>query len=417
MAFTPEQKREQRARQKVLAALAAHDAKTGYVPHFEWNAPEELSTAAPLSTKERVKLHRERTKALTATLPKFLKLLNTEPEVCTANFDHPKEEVVSFDSVICDWLSISHPLREAHPVVNDGRILRINKDGTTEWTTECWTTLKCASSDTSLRIKCDGQKVMMTGNIGRFGQADNLNGFTVAQCVDKWREVLAEYYPKVTGFFGEDFEAINRLTGEIERTGTRITRCDLAGNFYTDNFAKLCDMLMTRKLGQRSPRMGKYGPMWGYDSKRANWMKAKVYDKLCELAGRRTPAVGETTARFEVQLGSEILKRKGLDILKGWQGDNDMENVIFLENSNQVFRTQATAETWNDIPSRIRQYAVLWRDGTPLRAQCKSDATFYRIRKQLLAYGLDCSQPCNIVTLTRRIEVVKVQPLKARRIA
>lgn len=346
---------------------------------------------------------------LPPVLPKFAKDL-------TEALALPPSEVV-FDSVICDWLTISHPLRVAHPVVNDGQILRIKADGSTEWTTECWKTLKCASSDTSLRIKCDGEKVMMTGNIGRFGQSDNLNGHTVAECIELWRQLLATYYPGINDFFGSDFKMVNRVTGEVVLSGTRITRCDLAGNFFTDNFASLTAQLMTRKLGQRAPRMGKFGPMWGYDSKRANWLKAKVYDKACELEGRRTPATGATTARFEVQLGSEILKRKGLHIADGWKKEIDMENVTFLEFSNQVFRDQATAESWLDIPPRLRQYAVLWRDGTPLRNQCKSEATFYRVRKALLMHGIDASQPCNVMTLVRRIEVVKVMPLPARRAA
>lgn len=324
---------------------------------------------------------------------------------------------VVFDSVICDWLTISHPLLVELPVVNDGQILRIKPDGSTEWTTECWLTLKCASSDTSLRLKCDGHKVMMTGNIGRFGQSDNLNGHTVSECLVMWQTLLTEFMPQVPPLFYPDVEMVNRATGEVELMGTRITRCDLAGNFFTDNFSSLSAMLMTRKLGQRPPRQGKFGPMWGYDSKRANWLKAKVYDKTCELEGRRTPASGATTARFEVQLGSEFLKRKGLHTAVNWNDENDMENVIFGEFSKQVFREQATAESWLDIPPRIRQYAVLWRDGVSLENQCKTKSTFLRIRRRLLEYGIDASQPCNVMTLVRRIEVVKVVPLPSRRVA
>lgn len=372
-----------------------------------------------LSPRERKAAERARKKAIEAVYPPLLRSLVPEKVfggVALASLPVP-EEIPVFDSVICDWLTISHPLVAFHPIINDGQIMRINKDGSREWETECWETLRCASSDTSLRIKCDGQKVMMTGNIGRFGQVDNMHGFTVSQCIEKWRVLLAEYFPNIEGFFGKDMPAVNRLTGEIELTGTRITRCDLAGNFFTDNFSRLSATLMTRKLGQRAPRMGKFGPMWGYDSKRANWLKAKVYDKDCEILGRRTPAAGETTARFEVQLGSEYLKRHGLAIADGWNKEKDMENIIYAEFSNQVFREQATAESWLSIPPRIRQYAVLWRDGQSLRSQCKSDATYYRIRKQLMEHGIDASQPCNVVTLLRRVEVVKVMPLPARRIA
>lgn len=439
MAFTPEQMRAHRARQKAFKALHAFDSAKGVKTVYEWSAPEDAPVVAPISAKERMRLMRERTKAVVAELPDMLKLLKPSPlEKLLDEVLGDDQAVPVFDSVICDWLTISHPLRSFYPPVHDGMILKINKDGTRDWTTECWETLKCPSSDTSLRIKCDGYKIMLTGNIGRFGQADNLTGHTTAECVEKWRAVIGDYFPvrtlkkvnETTGiitlerfeavdlsdFFGEDVELVNRSTGEIELMGTRITRCDLAGNFFTDNFASLTAMLMTRKLGQRPPRAGKYGPMWGYDSKRANWLKAKVYDKTCELEGRRTPATGATTARFEVQLGSEILKRRGLHVLNGWK-DKDMENVIFAEFSNQIFRDQATAESWLDIPPRIRQYAVLWRDGVPLRNQCKSDATFYRVRKQLLEHGIDASQPCNVMTLVRRVEVVKVMPLPARRAA
>ncbi len=439
MAFTPEQKTAHRARQKALKALLAFDESQGKKTVYEWSQPEEVNTVVPLSAKERMRLSRARAKSVVAELPDMLKLLKPLPiEKVLDVVPIDDQQIPVFDSVICDWLTISHPLREFYPLVNDGQILRINKDGSNDWTTECWETLRCASSDTSLRIKCDGYKIMMTGNIGRFGHMDNLNGHTVSDCVEKWRGVVADYFPartvKITNpttgitelrhykavdlayFFGSDIEMVNRSTGEIELMGTRITRCDLAGNFFTDNFASLTAMLMTRKLGQRPPRAGKFGPMWGYDSKRANWLKAKVYDKTCELEGRRTSASGATTARFEVQLGSEILKRRGLSVLDGWKGSN-VENVIYAEFSNQVFREQATAESWLDIPPRIRQYAVLWRDGVPLRNQCKSDATFYRVRKQLLDYGVDASQPCNVMTLVRRVEVVKVMPLPARRSA
>lgn len=372
-----------------------------------------------ISDKERKRASRARAKAIRAMQDATSACLMPVLKPVSAGSVLENTEVLDdivFDSVICDWLTIVHPLRVAHPVVNDGKILRLDKDGTQEWSSECWKMLKCASSDTSLRIKCDGEKLMMTGNIGRFGRSDNLNGQTVAECLEMWRQLIADYFPGITDFLQGDFQMVNRLTGEVVSSGTRVTRCDLAGNFFTDNFSSLTQMLMTRKLGQRPPRAGKFGPMWGYDSKRANWLKAKVYDKTCELEGRRTPAVGATTARFEVQLGSEILKRRGLHIGAAWQGGN-MENVIYAEFSKQVFRDQATAETWLDIPVRIRQYAVLWRDGVPLRAQCKSDATFYRIRKQLLQYGIDASQPCNVMTLLRRVEVVKVQPLPARRAA
>lgn len=416
---TTEQRAEQRARKKALAALRAFDLEQGKVYVGEWNAPVEVIQQVGLSEKAIKKLQNDRARLLVAKLPHLLKVIRPAKAVKVhtpaLEFAHV---LPVFDSVICDWLTISHSLRFPHPPINDGQILKLNRDGSREWTSECWQTLKCPSSDTSLRIKCDGDKFMMTGNIGRFGETDNLNGYTVSQCVARWRKILLEEYPKfnIFEFFGEDFERINTDTGVIESHGTRITRCDLAGNLYTDNFAALSAQCMTHKVNRIQPRMGKYGPQWGYDAKRANWLKAKLYDKSCELAGRRVPASGETVARFEVQLGSEILKRKGLSVANGWK-ENDMENVIFAQFSDQVFKGQTTAENWMDIPPRLRCYAICWRDGVPVRNQTNSERSCRRVLLLLREYGIDASQPCNIVTLTQRIEVVKVQPLQARRFA
>lgn len=423
MAHTSEQKRtHQAAYRAALAALAAWDAEHGYRVEIDWTAPEDHPVLCTLSAKQIARIQRERAKSVVAELPTLLKLIKRPDRDAALPVlaDLPvTPDLPEFDSVICDWLTITHPLRSHHPIVSGGMIMKINRDKSVEWSSECWETFECPSSETSLRIKCDGVTVRMTGNIGRFGEKDNLTGLSVCQCIEKWRAILMDYLPKVDWmieFFGVDTHQLDADTGELVPSGTRITRCDLAANFYTDNYSALSQMLMTRRMGQLIPRSGKYGPIWGYDSKRSNWLRAKVYDKLCELSGRRTPAAGETTARFEVQLGSEILKRQELHKIEKWK-KIDMEKIIYGTFSNQVFREQVTAENWLDIPPRIRQYAALWRDGISLRNQCKSDATFYRVRKQLLEYGLDCSQPCNVMTLVRRIETVKVIPLQARRVA
>ena len=317
---------------------------------------------------------------------------------------------MNFDSVMCDWLTISHRFHFEHErgqVVNGGKIMRIDADGVIDWEQACWENLRCPSSDTSLRIRCDGEKLQMTGNIGRWMRDDNLQGLTVAQCVGLWRDFLAAR-GMLPPLFGT-----RRVYGDH---GTSITRVDLAANLWTDNFSALTQSAMSQRIGQKPARAGKYGAMWGYEAKRGNWVKAKLYDKTCEMEGRRTPAAGATVARFEVQLGGEKLKRHGWDVVEKWEGESDMENVIYKEFADQVFRQQAMAESWNDIPIRIRQYAVLWRDGQDVRGQC-SKTTFYRVRNQLLEHGLDIAQPCNIVSLTRRIVEVKVMPLQSRRAA
>lgn len=284
--------------------------------------------------------------------------------------------------------------------------MKIDADGVVEWESGSWETVRCASSDTSLRVMCDGKVLRGSANIGRFQQADNLRGLGVIECVERWAEVL-----RVLGFELQGFGS-RWAVATLGEWGTYITRVDLCANYETSDYAALCRMALQQRINRKLPSAGKYGPTWGYDSKRANWWKAKLYDKSAELAGKRRSDGGATLARFEVQLGGELLKREGLDSVGKW-GD-DMGKVIFGRFAEQVFKEQASVEEWGDIPVRLRAYAILWRDGVDLRT-VMSRASYYRTAAKLREYGVDVVVPCNVVALTQRCRVVEVRQVSALR--
>lgn len=305
----------------------------------------------------------------------------------------------------CDWLSIRHEYPVGYEVQarNGGRVMKVSPDGEIEWETASWESVRCPSSDTSIRVKCDGRRLYASGNIGRFQRSDNLQGFTVMQCIDKWCEVL--------GVLGFDLHGFGTTwaDGSLGEWGTYITRIDLCGNFGTSNYAALVQAAMVRRLGQKLPSLGKYGPTWGYDSKRSNWWKAKLYDKSAELAKKRRSDGGATTARFEIQLGSEYLKRDGLNKVKAWTEENDMGQIIYGRFADQVLRESVEVQRWQELPVRLHHWATAWREGRDIRAEV-SQATYYRIRSRLMEYGIDIGAPCNVLALTRHVQVIEVQP-------
>lgn len=312
--------------------------------------------------------------------------------------------------IICDWMTLRHdyPVERPANELDSGRILKISADGEIEYEARQWEMIRCSSSDTSLRIKCDGLHLWCMGNIGRFQEMDNINGLTVMQCLDKWSDVLRKLGISLDGF------GTRWRQGHAAEYGTHFTRIDLAGNFEVSDYAALCQSALNRRIGQRLPIPGKYGPTWGYDTKRSNWMKAKLYDKTAEIEGRRITAAKETLARFEVQLGSEWLKRYGYDVPLIWKGD-DMEKVIYGRFAEQIFKDSHSVEDWADIPPRLRIHAILWRDGVDIRSQV-SQATFYRVRKQLLdGYGIDIGTPCNVIGLSQKVRICEVRPVSALR--
>lgn len=306
----------------------------------------------------------------------------------------------------CDWLTIRHdyPVEAPAEARNGGMVLKVDPDGCVEWESASWESIRCPSSDTSIRVKCDGKRLYASANIGRFQRADNVQGFTVLECVERWCEVLANLGFDMRGF------GTRWRVGTPAEWGTHITRVDLAGNFETSNFGALSQGVMVRRLGQKLPQLGKYGPMWGYDSKRGNWMRAKLYDKTAEQQGKRRSGGGATLARLEFQLGSEYLKRNGLDTVAGWTGDEDMGQVIYGRFAAQVLREQVSVQRWQDMPPRLQAYATCWREGRDLRGEL-TKPTYYRVRAQLLEYGIDIGTPCNVLALTRHVEVVTVMPV------
>lgn len=327
---------------------------------------------------------------------------------------------MNFASVCCDWMSFRHEYAEPVEAHNSGRILKISPDGEIEYESQTWEQIKCPSSDTSLRVRCDGRTLRGMGNIGRFQQTDNREGLTVIQCVERWREVLKKLGYNVEGF-GTQF--IRKVTGgagqaidgdsSILQAGTYLTRIDLAGNFQVSDYAALASAMMVRRIGQKLPMAGKYGPTWGYDAKRSNWWKAKLYDKDAELEGLRRSKGGATLARFEVQLGAEILKREGLDRVMKWKGQ-DMAQVIYGRFADPVFRDSLAVQEWGDLPPKLEHWATLWREGRDLRTKM-SIASYYRVRSKLMEYGIDIGTACNVTALTRHCRIVEVAPVSALR--
>lgn len=318
---------------------------------------------------------------------------------------------MKYAGIACDWMTFRHdyPVEARAQEWESGRILKIDRDGVIEFESKQWDQIRCPSSDTSIRIKCDGSHLWAMGNIGRFQQTDNITGLGVIDCVDRYAEVLGNLGLDLRGF-GSVFRG-----DTVAEYGTKFTRLDLAGNFMTTDYSALSSTLSIRRIGQRLPLPGKYGPTWGYTSKRSNWMKAKLYDKTAEAEGRRTPSSGATMARFEVQLGSEYLKQNRLDQVANWK-DQDMTNIIYGKFADQVFKESVSVEDWTAIPTRLRQYAILWRDGIDIRSQVQKSA-YYSARKRLLEYGIDIGTPCNVVALTRQVRVVQVVPVSALRVA
>lgn len=314
--------------------------------------------------------------------------------------------------VICDWMSFRHDFSIGMPTekINCGRTVKLNADGTKEWEKDDFTTVRCPSSDTSIRIKCDGSHLWFQGNIGRFQEPHNITGLPVMECFEKAATLIRSLYPQLDlRLFG-----VIQRKGQVNEYGTYLTRLDLASNFHTDSYLQLSQIFSSRKINQKIPRVGKYGPTWGYDAKRGQFWKAKLYDKDAEQAGKHGPNTHSTLARFEIQLGSEYLRQNKLDALRTWKTGENMENIIYGKFANQLLAEQATVEDWSEFKPSLRQHAVMWRDGIDPKSYLQK-SRYYTIRKQLLELGLDISSPCNVMNLVQKVKTIEIRQMPTLR--
>lgn len=321
--------------------------------------------------------------------------------------------------VFCDWLSIYQVHFAGVPMINDGHVFAVDQDGCIEWDVPKKLVHR-GSHDTSVRIRSDGFRVSLEGNIGRFNRSDNVFGYTVAECVQLANKLLEGF--GLPPFFDAAPMPLVSKGGEdggYQAVGAVITRVDLTCNWFTGspgNCEQFIRYLQGFKSGRQEPTPYKTtGVAWGVGSK---YWYAKVYDKAGEYfrqCGKGSKAfdavlfdwaLNNGLARHEIELKSRYLKQNNLWRMSQW-GEGMEERIYAL--FNDVIGETSHVDSFLEIQGRAGELAVAWRDGADLKKRL-STATFYRYRKQLLQYGIDIAVPSNVTRLRSRVEVITLSP-------
>lgn len=329
------------------------------------------------------------------------------------------------------------------PIVNEGRLYKVDRHGEIMFDIGS-KVLHKGSFDTMVRVSSDGHRVVIEGNVGRFGRPDNVFGYSVRDCVQLASKIVMLFgLPAFTD--AAPMPLINRgkqsgsvdARGEhvhIERdayfkadadagfqaTASVITRIDLTCNWATGssgNASQFLRYLQGFKSRQMDPKpYGSSGVSWGEGSK---YWYAKVYDKagdyirhLSQDNPQHDPRLYEFlnnsgVARHEITLKSRFLKQNNLWRFSCW-GD-DMESKVYALFSD-VIEGKANVDSFLEIPGRAGELAVAWRDGADLKKRLSKN-TFYRYRRELLQYNIDIAVPSNIERLKTKVNVIDVSPL------
>lgn len=321
--------------------------------------------------------------------------------------------------VFVDYLTIRQVHSEGKlPIINGGRVVRIDADGEIEYTIDTRQGLE-GSFDSRVEVRCDGHQVEFSGNISRYGRQDNLFGYTFEDCIERINSLLLTLgLPPFT-------------SGKLYRfaesgwvwSGARVSRIDITCNYSTgsmqDSEALLRNMA-GHHVGRQKGSLSVNGATVEY-GRGSKYVYGKLYCKFTELKKHRTKKSGQHVSqeviqfcesqgivREEFTLKSRFLLQNGLAYLGAIK--NELLIGVYMDRT-QLQRLEAVKyEDFNDLPRGLKATYVSWKYGFPINL---STATFYRHRLKLLSYGIDISIPSNVHMLPIRVKTINLQAVSA----
>jgi len=337
-------------------------------------------------------------------------------------------------SVFIDWLSLSqdHP-GAGLPVVGDGVSMKVESlnwceknhdemliavDPGAKFRFTVPSARREGSHSTAIRLRCDGERVSLSGNPGRYDRADNVFSYDIADTVARASAIVArDGLPAFTpGAWHWDHSITPRdmALGLLKKwDGARFLEMHATQNMSAGSDALAREYIVWAG-SQRSARIAKgiYGDESVIFGRLAQKGKAfhkaiVVYRKGAELLAhakgeqakkvmRASPvyqyAMDTGLVRVECKWGYQFLRDNGLR----YMGEANMGKIISIFDRETGFLFGASPERAvrlvSDMPARLRLPALAWIRGDDIRGLV-SRATYFRIVKGLREYGLDVSEP------------------------
>lgn len=345
--------------------------------------------------------------------------------------------------VFCDWITIYQDHQIDLPILNDGFVVRFEPDAfrksidsETGEIRPMFDAMKAeytvsrkmeheGSYESKVAIRCDGRRVELSGNVGRFGRPDNVFGLSVLETIDRANEILASLdLPPFSCV--ERNCAFARVDSFSKGNNAVITRTDLTANFATGSRANAFRVLHwmsgqgTARNSGKNPRNYGNGVTWNEGSKRHY---EKLYFKADELGPHVTPEVRDYCEqngilRYEVSLKARELADRGLQSMMGWlpvtEDGMRKENVIYGHFAQVLTRNQVSVTECQKIPGKLGFIARSYLNGeNPYESAEVPDRTRRRWRSDLMKFGLDIAQPIDVTRLNTRIRMIDLQPVAA----
>lgn len=311
-----------------------------------------------------------------------------------------------------DWLTASqHHPAGGLPIVSGGVFVEYDAQGIPVFERNRRTRIR-GSFDTTVSVSCDGFRVSLSGNVGRFNRKDNLFNLGWEQTKFACNRILDSFgLPAFT-----TTAACPKYYG-LETRGAVISRLDITTNYSTGNEFQaraFIGWLASRSISRM--RRGNSGSDSVWWSNTRHMLKA--YIKHLEMAAHGSKSDDEVfklcrdsgVVRVEIELKKRLLSELGLN---DWADVSDSALEQLFLDETAIFRSvdrSNEADILQEIPLRARALACAWLAGQDVSCLV-SRATFFRHAKCLREYGLDILQPRNVQNFPVKVRVIDLQAL------
>lgn len=312
-----------------------------------------------------------------------------------------------------DWLTITQnhesSTSQRLPIVNTGVLVEYNAQGLPVF--ERYRPRQVLGSfDSSIRVSCNGNRVSLSGNIGRFSREDNLFGFGFTETIERANLLLATF--DLPPFTGSEQISINE-----KRQGAIVSRLDFTVNYGTGSEHQARSAIRAiSNITVSRVKKGNAGDE-SYWFANTRWM-FKAYIKHLEMLKHGIAkdnqaylfALENGILRLELELKKRLLSELNMNKLENITDEKLID--LFEQQTEFCRRYQRTniEDVIEHLPTKSRIYAEAWFKGVDLK-QTLSNGTLYRHAKILRDYNIDILAERNIDNFPVQVRFVDLQPI------
>jgi II/X family phage/plasmid replication protein len=323
-----------------------------------------------------------------------------------------------------DWVTAVIPFE--HDPLNAGSVIKIDASGEVEWQTSCRISVS-GSHEQAIQVKSHGGNgrgqsthLIMEGNPAKFLQGHNVFGTDDLKAL-------------VLGAFSAICSTLKLCPGQpvldlVAAGNYHLKRVDINYMYELPTAAdvrawiRAAEYKSKTRHGRPSSKAGTL--YWGKTSRR--WA-IKAYSKGEEINGPKSHKLpdqfsstpisdfAQNKLRIELTLRAKELDETDLSLANKWVASRPYQ--IFNDYLKRIEMSEQIAlstDIINSLPTKLRGTYILWNNGESPR-EILSKATFYKHRKELLAYGIDINLRTdkadfsNVVPLIRVLEAQPAQ--------